>query len=107
MDTIRVMLVDDHPLFRQGARCVLEQAGDCTVVAEASTGQAALELARAENPDVVLVDALLSSGDALESGEKSGVTSASSSIAISRKVRKTRLATIGRDKTLSLIRYAP
>ncbi len=66
MDTIRVMLVDDHPLFRQGARCVLEQAGDCTVVAEASTGQTALELARAENPDVVLVDALLSTGDALE-----------------------------------------
>jgi len=66
MDTIRVMLVDEHPLFRQGARFVLEQAGDCTVVAEADTGQTALELARVENPDVVLIDALLSTGDALE-----------------------------------------
>ena len=66
MDTIRVMLVDEHPLFRQGARCVLEQTENCMVVAEASTGQTALELARAENPDVVLVDALLSTGDALE-----------------------------------------
>jgi DNA-binding NarL/FixJ family response regulator len=66
MDTIRVMLVDEHPLFRQGARYVLDQAEDCTVVAEAATGQEALEQARAQNPDVVLIDALLTSGDALE-----------------------------------------
>src|SRR5262249_24876507 len=70
MDTIRVMIVDEHPLFRQGARCVLEQTGDCTVVAEAATGQAAVELARVENPDVVLIDALLTSADALEAARQ-------------------------------------
>ena len=66
MDTIRVMLIDEHPLFRQGARCVLEQEGDCTVVGEASDAQTALELARAQNPDVVVMDALLATGDPQE-----------------------------------------
>ncbi len=65
-DTIRVMLVDEHPLFRQGARCVLEQTGDCSVVGEASDAQSALEQARAQNPDVVVLDALLGAGDPLE-----------------------------------------
>lgn len=65
-EKIRVLILDEHPLFRQGVRCVLEQAGDCFVVGEASEGRSALELARAQSPDVVIVDALLSAGDALE-----------------------------------------
>jgi DNA-binding NarL/FixJ family response regulator len=66
MEDIRVLIIDEHPLFRQGCRWALEQAGDCTVVAEASESQVGLELARTHTPDVVLIDALLSSNDALE-----------------------------------------
>src|SRR6185312_15238141 len=66
MDSIRVMLIDEHPLFRQGCRNALEQAGDCTVVAEASESAIGLDLAKQHTPDVVLIDALLSTNDALE-----------------------------------------
>jgi DNA-binding NarL/FixJ family response regulator len=66
MDSIRVMIIDEHPLFRQGCRCALEAPGDCSVVAEASDSRTGLELARTHSPDVVLIDALLSSNDSLE-----------------------------------------
>lgn len=66
MDQIRVMLIDEHPLFRQGCRYALEQSGDCVVVAEASESAAGLELAKQHTPDVILIDALLSTNDALE-----------------------------------------
>lgn len=65
-EKIRVLILDEYPLFRQGARCVLEQTEDCVVIGEASDGRTALELARAQSPDVVIIDALLSAGDALE-----------------------------------------
>jgi DNA-binding NarL/FixJ family response regulator len=66
MENIRVLIVDEHPLFRRGARCVLEEAGGCQVIGEASNSIEALDLSRETSPDVVLLDALLSSGDALE-----------------------------------------
>jgi DNA-binding NarL/FixJ family response regulator len=66
MEAIRVLIIDEHPLFRQGCRWALEESGDCVVVAEASESRAGLDLARTHAPDVVLIDALLSSNDALE-----------------------------------------
>lgn len=66
MDSIRVMIIDEHPLFRHGCRWALEESGECVVVAEASQSNDGLELARQHAPDVVLIDALLSSNDALE-----------------------------------------
>lgn len=66
MDSIRIMLIDEHPLFRQGCRATLEGAGDCVVVAECSSSHEGLELAKQHTPDVVLIDALLSTNDALE-----------------------------------------
>jgi DNA-binding NarL/FixJ family response regulator len=65
-ESIRVMLIDEHPLFRQGCRYALEQAGDCVVVAEASESRVGLDMAKQHSPDVVLIDALLSTNDALE-----------------------------------------
>src|SRR5258708_11571139 len=65
MESIRVMIIDEHPLFRQGCRWALEHAGDCVVVAEASESREGLELAKQHSPDVVLIDALLSTNDAL------------------------------------------
>jgi DNA-binding NarL/FixJ family response regulator len=55
-EAIRVIVVDDHPVWRDGVRADLERAGVATVVGEASDGGEAIELARAEMPDVVIMD---------------------------------------------------
>ncbi len=52
----RLLLADDHTLFRQGLRQMLETKGGFTVVAEAENGAQAVELARARKPDVILMD---------------------------------------------------
>ncbi len=54
--TITVLIVDDHDLIRMGIRSLLLDAKDIKVVAEAGSGEAALELVRELSPDVVLMD---------------------------------------------------
>ena len=56
VEPIRVLVVDDHALFRRGLQMVLEQEPDIEVVAEASDGAEAVEKAAAETPDIVLMD---------------------------------------------------
>jgi DNA-binding NarL/FixJ family response regulator len=53
---IRVMIVDDHAVVRDGLKAVLGMVDDFSVVAEAATGAQALDGARIANPDVVLMD---------------------------------------------------
>jgi two-component system, NarL family, response regulator NreC len=53
---IRILLADDHNLFRAGTRRILEEQPDFEVVAEAVSGLEAVELARRESPDVVVLD---------------------------------------------------
>jgi two-component system NarL family response regulator len=55
-DAIRVLIVDDHALFRRGLQMVLEQEPDIAVVGEAGDGQEAIEKAGETMPDVVLMD---------------------------------------------------
>ncbi|MFI7024055.1 response regulator [Micromonospora sp. NPDC049900] len=62
---IRVMLVDDQAVVRAGFRVILEQAGDIEVVAEASNGDAAVDLARRHRPDVICMDVRMPGGDGL------------------------------------------
>ena len=54
--TVRVLLADDQALVRAGFRMILEAQDDLEVVGEAGDGEQALELSRAELPDVVLMD---------------------------------------------------
>ena len=56
IEPIRVMVVDDHPVWRDGIRADLEASGIATVVVEASDGGEAIELAHEHMPDVVLMD---------------------------------------------------
>ena len=56
MSRIRVLLADDHRLFRAGIRSLLQTLGDIEVVAEAGDGREAIRLAGAHRPDVVLLD---------------------------------------------------
>lgn len=53
---LRVMLVDDHEVVRQGVRSLIETEEDIEVVAEADSGQAAIDMARIHNPNVVVMD---------------------------------------------------
>ena len=53
---IRVLIVDDHELVREGLAELLSRSGDISVVAKADSGAKALALFREHNPDVALVD---------------------------------------------------
>ncbi len=53
---IRVLIADDHALVREGIRYVLDEDPEIEVVAEASNGQDAIDLARKHSPDVVVLD---------------------------------------------------
>src|SRR3972149_3474910 len=53
---IRILIADDHPLFRTGLRSLLESVADTEVVGEAASGTEAVELARTLTPDVVVMD---------------------------------------------------
>jgi DNA-binding NarL/FixJ family response regulator len=55
-EPLTVVLVDDHPLVRQGLRAVFDATGDITVAGECSDGRAAVEVVAAVRPDVVLMD---------------------------------------------------
>jgi DNA-binding NarL/FixJ family response regulator len=56
VDSLKVMIVDDHALFRRGLQMVLEQETDIEVVGEAADGHEAVEKAQELMPDVVLMD---------------------------------------------------
>ena len=63
---IRVILADDQKLIRAGFRVLVEAAGDVEVVGEAVNGEQAVALARAEHPDVILMDIRMPEVDGLE-----------------------------------------
>src|SRR5688572_23048231 len=63
---IRVLIADDQALLRGGFRMILESQKDIEVVGEAADGREALELARALEPDVVLMDIRMPELDGLE-----------------------------------------
>jgi len=53
---VRVLIVDDHPVWRDGVRADLERSGGIEVVAEAADGGEAIERARETMPDLILMD---------------------------------------------------
>ena len=56
MERIRVMVVDDHPIVREGVRSLLSNYSDLDVIGEADNGAKTLERAPILNPDVILLD---------------------------------------------------
>ncbi len=63
---IRVLVVDDHAILRDGIRSLLERQEDITVVGEATNGQEACEAAGRLHPDIILMDMAMPVMDGLE-----------------------------------------
>jgi DNA-binding NarL/FixJ family response regulator len=55
-NSIRILVVDDHPLFRSGVAALLATQSDMRLVADASNGREAIERFRAHRPDITLMD---------------------------------------------------
>jgi DNA-binding NarL/FixJ family response regulator len=66
MKRLRVMLVDDHSLVRAGLRSIIQNLPDVASVVEAANGRSALEAAKSQRPDVVLMDISMSELNGLE-----------------------------------------
>ncbi|HEY7596452.1 MAG TPA: response regulator transcription factor [Actinophytocola sp.] len=77
---IRVMLVDDHPVVREGLRGMLEAEPDLTVVGEAGSGEEAVAQAGAVAPDVILMDLRMRGLDGVGATER--ILAASSQVRV-------------------------
>ena len=65
-NTIKLLIVDDHTLFRDGLRAIFQNVTDIHVVGEAATGESAVEQAVALEPDVILMDIQLDDMNGIE-----------------------------------------
>lgn len=63
---ISVIVVDDHPLFREGLASILESEADIVLCGEAETGRAAIVQYRAHRPDVIIMDIQMPEMDGIE-----------------------------------------
>jgi DNA-binding NarL/FixJ family response regulator len=66
MREIRVVTVDDQPVFRDAARAIIEHTPQFALVGEAGDGESALDLIRHADPDLVLLDVRLPGLDGIE-----------------------------------------
>lgn len=69
MHSVRIVLVDDHKLVRQGMRALLEAQPGFEVVGEASTGQQALQLIQTLSPDVSILDVMMPDLNGIETAK--------------------------------------
>ena len=70
MELLRVLIADDHPLFRHGIRALLEATPDFEVVGEATTGEEAVSLAASLQPDVILMDIQMPGVNGIEAARR-------------------------------------
>lgn len=75
MDSIRVLVADDHLLFRDGLRALIASAPDCELAGEATTGTEAVSLAEELQPDVILMDVKMPDMDGIQATRKIASTS--------------------------------
>ncbi len=69
-ERVRILIVDDHALFRAGIRGILAQEPDMEVVAEADDSRSAIDAAFATNPDVILMDLSLPAPGGIETTQR-------------------------------------
>jgi len=66
VEPLRILIADDHPLFRKGMRALLESLPDIDVMGEAATGEEAIGLAAKLAPDIVVMDLQMPGGSGIE-----------------------------------------
>jgi len=66
LDRIRILIVDDHPLLREGIVSLVEKQADMLIVAEASNGKEAVQLFQQHIPDITLMDLRLPGMDGID-----------------------------------------
>jgi DNA-binding NarL/FixJ family response regulator len=69
-ERVRILIVDDHALFRVGIRNILEQEADFEIVAEADDARSAMDASFATNPDVILMDLSLPAPGGIETTQR-------------------------------------
>ncbi|HEX7949600.1 MAG TPA: response regulator transcription factor [Candidatus Limnocylindrales bacterium] len=69
-DRIRILIVDDHALFRVGLANILGREKEFEVIGEADSSRSAIEMAETHNPDVILMDASLPSPGGIETTQR-------------------------------------
>jgi two-component system, NarL family, nitrate/nitrite response regulator NarL len=79
---IRIVIADDHPIFRDGLRRLLESESDLKVLGEASDGAEAVKLARQLKPDILLLDLSMPRHPGLEALRELGTTPGSSPVRV-------------------------
>ncbi|MEJ2599428.1 MAG: response regulator transcription factor [Anaerolineales bacterium] len=75
MQSIKILIADDHPLFRKGMKTLLETVPEFNVIGEASTGQEVIDLANSLHPDLILMDLQMPDGSGLSATRQITVTS--------------------------------
>lgn len=82
MRKIRIILADDHQLFRRGLRALLEQQPDLSIVAEAKDGREAVAAARSLRPDVLVADIGMPNLNGIEAARQLKESSSDTAIVI-------------------------
>jgi DNA-binding NarL/FixJ family response regulator len=79
---VRVLIVDDHPVVRQGLRWLFDSAGGFAIVGEAGDGATATRLAAQLRPDVVLMDLTMPGVDGIEATRRIKATSPQTAVLV-------------------------
>src|SRR5271166_5793864 len=79
---IRIVIADDHPIFRDGLRRLLESEQDLKVIGEACDGSEAVKLARQLKPDILLLDLAMPKQPGLEALRELSSGSASNAVRV-------------------------
>ena len=82
MEKIKVMLVEDHVLVREGTKELLDQEKDLQVVAEAGDGEAAVQLAAEHRPDIIIMDIAMPKLDGIEATKQIKAANPAASILV-------------------------